>query len=87
MARKEKKATQAKATVKQQQSTHASRVSVETAESTDTKLPTVGTSSRPNLRAKAKGSGKSKSRVTEISESNSSEQVEETWTPNTSAPP
>ena len=35
---------------------------------------------------KGKGTGKSKSKVTEISESDSSKQVEETWTPNTSAP-
>ena len=33
-----------------------------------------------------KGSGKSKSKVTEISESDSSTQVDETWTPNTFAP-
>ena len=32
-----------------------------------------------------KGTGKSKSKVTEISESDSSKQVDETWTPNTSA--
>ena len=41
---------------------------------------------------KPQGKGKGlreveKSKVTEISESDSSEQVEETWTPNTSAPP
>ena len=36
---------------------------------------------------KGKGTGKSKSKVTEISENDSSKQVEETWTPNTSAPP
>ena len=35
---------------------------------------------------KSKGTGKSKSKVTEISESDNSKQVEETWTPNTSAP-
>ena len=35
---------------------------------------------------KGKGTGKSKSKVTEISESDSSKQGEETWTPNTSAP-
>ena len=69
VARKEKKATQAKVTGKRQQSTRDSIVGVETAESTDTKLLIVATSSRPNLRAKAKGSGKSKSQVTEISES------------------
>ena len=34
---------------------------------------------------KGKGTGKSKSKVTEISESDSSKQVGETWTPNTSA--
>ena len=33
---------------------------------------------------KGKGTGKSKSKVTEISESDSSKQVDETWTPNTS---
>ena len=33
-----------------------------------------------------KGTGKSKSKVTEISESDSSKQVEESWTSNTSAP-
>ena len=70
-ARKEKKATQAKVTVKRQQSPRASRVSVETAECT----------------SKGKGTGKSKSKVTEINDSDSSKQVEETWTPNTSAPP
>ena len=34
---------------------------------------------------KGKGTGKSRSKVTEISESDSSKQVDETWTPNTSA--
>ena len=55
-ARNEKRATQAKDTVKRQQSTRASRVSVETVESADTKAA-VGTSSRPNLRAKARAQG------------------------------
>ena len=41
----------------------------------------------PKPQGKGKGTGKSKSKVTEISESDSSKQVEETWTPNTSAPP
>ena len=41
VARKEKKATQAKVTKKRQQSVRVSRVSVETAERTDTKLLTV----------------------------------------------
>ena len=40
----------------------------------------------PKPQGKGKGSGKSKSKVTEISESDSSKQVEETWTPNTFAP-
>ena len=40
----------------------------------------------PKPQGKGKGTGKSKSKVTEISESDSSKQVEETWTPNTSAP-
>ena len=57
MARKEKKATQVEVTVKRQQSTRASRVNVETAASTDTKLLIVGASSRPNLGAKAKAQG------------------------------
>ena len=40
----------------------------------------------PKPRGKGKSPGKSKSKVTEISDSDSSEQAEETWTPNTSAP-
>ena len=74
-----------KVTGKRQQNTRDSKVNVETLESLDTKLLIVGTSSRPNLKVKArKGTGKSKSKVTEISESDSSKQVEETWTSNTS---
>ena len=86
VARKENTATQGKVTGKRQQNTRDSRVSVETVESMDAKLPIVGTSSRPNLKAKARAQGKLKSNVTEISESDSSKQVEQTWTPNTSAP-
>ena len=41
----------------------------------------------PKPQGKGKGTAKPKSKVTEISESDSSKQVEETWTPNTSAPP
>ena len=84
-ARKEKKSTQAKVTEKRQQNTHDSKVNAETVERTDTKLLIVGTGRRPNLKVKDKGTGKSKSKVTEISESDSSKQVEETWTSNTSA--
>ena len=40
----------------------------------------------PKPRGEGKGTGKSKSKVTEISESDSSRQVEETWTSNTSTP-
>ena len=57
-----------------QQSTRASIVSVETAESMDTKLLTVGTSSTC-LKAKARA------------RRNPSEQVEETWTPTPSSQP
>ena len=41
----------------------------------------------PKPQGKGKGTGKSKAKVTEIGESDSSKQVEETWTPNTSALP
>ena len=41
----------------------------------------------PKPQGKGKGTGKSKSKVTVTSESDSSKQVEETLTPNTSAPP
>ena len=54
VARKEKKATQSKITGKRQQNTRDSKVNVETVESTDTKPPIVGTSSRPNLKVKAR---------------------------------
>ena len=85
VARKEKKATQAKVTEKRQQNTHASRVSVETVESMDTKHLIVGRSRRTNLKVKARAKGKSKPKVTDVSESVSSKQDEETWTSNTSA--
>ena len=77
VARKEKKATQAKVTEKRQQNTHDSMVNVETVESMDTKHLIVGTSRRTNLKVKGKGTGKSKSKVTEISESDNSKQVDE----------
>ena len=78
VARKEKKATQAKVTEKRQQNTHDSKVNVETVESMDTKQLIV--------EGKGKGTRKSKSKVTEISESDNSKQVED-WIPssNTSA--
>ena len=40
----------------------------------------------PKPQGKGKGTGKSKSKVTEISESDRSKQVDETWTSNTSTP-
>ena len=54
VARKEKKATQAKVTEKRQQNTHDSKVNVETVENMDTKLLIVGTNSRTNLKVKAR---------------------------------
>ena len=54
VARKEKKAPQAKVTGKRQQNTRDAKVNVETVESMDTKLLTVGTSRRPNLKVKAR---------------------------------
>ena len=85
VARNEKKATQAKVTEKRQQNTHDSKVNVETVESMYKKQLIVGTSRRPKTQGKGKGTGNSKSKVTEISEGDSSKQVDETWTPNTSA--
>ena len=86
VARKEKKTTQAKVTEERQQNTHDSMVNVETVESMDTKHLIVGTSRRTNLKAKARATGKSKSKVKEISESDNSKQVDD-WNPssNTSA--
>ena len=54
VARKEKKATQAKVTEKRQQNTHDSMENVETVESMDTKHLIVGTSRRTNLKVKAR---------------------------------
>ena len=85
-ARKDNEATQAKVTVKRQQSTRASMVRVETAESMDTKAADCWYKQPPKPQGEGKVKGKSKSKVPEISDSDSSEQVEETWTPNTSTP-
>ena len=54
VARREKKASQAKVTGKRQQNTHDSKVNVETVESMDTKQLIVGTSNRPNFEVKAR---------------------------------
>ena len=70
---------------KRQQNTHDSMENVETVESIYTNQLIVGSSRRTNLKVKARGGGKSKSQATEISESDRSKQVDETWTSNTSA--
>ena len=62
----ETEVAQAKVTVRRQQNTHDSKVNVETVESMDTKQLT---------KSQGKGTGKSKSKVTEMSEGDSSEQV------------
>ena len=80
MARKEKKATQAKVTEKRQQNTHDSKMNVETMENMGTKHLIVGTSRRTKSQGKGKSTGKSKSKVTEISESDNSKQVDD-WCP------
>ena len=72
VARTEKKATQAKITARRQRNTHDSKVNVETVGNID-------------KAADCWYMEKSKSKVTEISQSDSSRQVEEHWTSNTSA--
>ena len=86
VARKVKKAIQAKVTGKRQQNTRDAKVNVETVESMDTKAADCWYKQPPKPQGKGKRTGKSKSKVTEISESDSSEQVDETWTSNTSTP-
>ena len=54
---RKKQATQTKVTGKRQQNTHDSKVNVESVESMDTKQLIVGTSKRPNLKAKARAQG------------------------------
>ena len=86
VVRKEMKFTQVKVTEKRQQNTHDSMENVETVESMDTEHLIVGPSRRTILKVKAKGTGKLKSKVIEISESDNSAQVDD-WNPssNTSA--
>ena len=85
MARKEKKAIQVKVTEKRQQNTHDSKVNVETVDGMD-KAADCWYKQSHKPQGKRKGTGKSKSKVTDISESDSSKQVDETWTSNTSTP-
>ena len=85
VARDEKTATLAKVTEKRQQSTRASMVRVETAESMDTKLLTVGTSSSTSLKAKARARRNPNSQKSV--KNHNSKQVEETWTPIPSSQP
>ena len=61
VARKEKKATQAKVTEKRQQNTHNSMENVETVESVGTGRLIVGTKQTNKFQGKGKGTGKSKS--------------------------
>ena len=84
VARKEKRATQAKVTVKRQQSTRASRDECRNCGKYGHKAADCWYKQPPKPQGKGKGSGKSKSKATEISESECSKQGEETGTPNTS---
>ena len=86
VARKEKKATQAKFTAKRQQNTLDSKVNVENFGKYGHKAADCWYKQTTKSQSKGKGTGKSKSKVTEISESDNSKQIEETWTPNTSTP-
>ena len=85
VARKEKKVTQAKVTEKRQQN---SRFEGECRNcgKYGHKAADCWYKQPPKPQGKGKGTGKSKSKVTEISESDSSKQVEETWTSNSSTP-
>ena len=65
---------------KRQQNTHDSKMNVETMENMGTKHLIVGTSRRTKSQGKGKSTGKSKSKVTEISESDNSKQVDD-WCP------
>ena len=88
VARKAKRVKLGKVTVNREWDTRDLMVSVEIAENTVTRLLIVGTSSSTNHKAKVKArASKSKSNVTEISESDASQQAEETWSPNTSLQP
>ena len=86
VARKEKKATQAKVMEKRQQNTHDSMENVETVDSIGHKASDCWYKQTNKSQVKGKGTGKSKSKVTEISESDNSKQVDD-WNPssNTSA--
>ena len=86
VARKAKRATLGKVTENRKWNTRDSMVSLEIAENTVTRLLIVGTSST-SLKAKVKARARSKSSVTEISESDTSKQAEETWSPNTTLQP
>ena len=77
VARKEKTATLAKVTEQRQPEHSRFMVSVGTAENTDTKLLTVGTSSSTSLQAKARLE-QDEIQGHRISESDTSTQVEET---------
>ena len=86
VARKEKKANQAKVTEKRQHNAHDSKVNVETVGMYGHKAADCWYKQTTKSQSKGKGMGMSKSKVTETSESDSSKQVQETWTSNTSTP-
>ena len=85
--KKGKESHSEKVVQKRQQNAHDSMVNVEIVENMDTKHLIVGTSRRTHLKVTGKGTGKSKSKVTEINESDNSKQVDEGCpSSNTSAP-
>ena len=78
--RKEKKATQEKVTEERQQNTHDSMENAETVESMDTKQSDCRYKQTNKSQGFGKGTGKSKSKVTEISESDNSKKIDD-WNP------
>ena len=85
MARKEKEATQAKVTEKTTTERSTFDGECRNCGKYGHKASDCWYKQTNKSEGKSKGTGKSKSKVIEISESDSSKQVDETWTPNTSA--
>ena len=83
VARKEKKATQAKVTGETTTGHWRFEGECRNCGKYGHKAADCWYKQPPKPQRKGKGSGKSKSKVTEISESDRSKQVEETWTRNT----
>ena len=86
VARKEKKATQAKVTEKRQQNTRDSDGECRHCGKYGHKASDCWYKQPTKSQGKGKGTGKAKSKVAEISESGNSQQVDETWTSNTCTP-